>query len=338
MTNPEQKIVQYLSEAHASEVTLITVLRSQISMAPAGTYRDGLEKHLEETRNHADRVQDRLSALGGETSPLQALVGFTETMIGQAFALGKAPLDLLRGSGDPERALKNAKDACAAEALEIATYTALERAASRVGDTQTAKLAASIRADEERMLKRLMREIPGLADEVVASDLAEVPDRDASTRASAPSRAATKQTPRKARTRSKSAAAQPRTRPRRGHEGRTNRPEIAEQDLAVERYGSLSAENIVEQLPPLSQQELTRIDTYERGHENRAAVLSGVAELRGEEPWPGYDELSSQEIETALLEGDEQRAKAVVAYERVHKRRPDVLQRALVPTPRVINR
>ena len=46
--------------------------------------------------------------------------------------------------------LKNAKDACATEELEIATYTALERLAAKVGDEQTANLAESIRADEER--------------------------------------------------------------------------------------------------------------------------------------------------------------------------------------------
>ena len=52
--------------------------------------------------------------------------------------------------------LKNAKDAAATEALEIATYTALERLAGRVGDDETAKLAASIRRDEEKMLERVL--------------------------------------------------------------------------------------------------------------------------------------------------------------------------------------
>jgi hypothetical protein len=58
----------------------------------------------------------------------------------------------MRGSSGEEKILKNAKDACAAEALEIATYAALERLAGRVGDRRTADLAGSIRADERRML------------------------------------------------------------------------------------------------------------------------------------------------------------------------------------------
>ena len=60
--------------------------------------------------------------------------------------------------------LKNAKDACATEALELATYTAIERLASSVGDEETAKLAARILADEEKMMQRVLREIPKLTE------------------------------------------------------------------------------------------------------------------------------------------------------------------------------
>ena len=95
------------------------------------------------------------------------MVTLAESLFGQALALGKTPLDLLRGSGGEEKVLKNAKDACATEALEIATYTAIERLARAVGDDETADLAASIRADEQRMLERILREIPRLTGAVV---------------------------------------------------------------------------------------------------------------------------------------------------------------------------
>src|SRR6201999_2711305 len=98
-------------------------------------------------------------------------VGAVESVVGQALALGKTPFDLLRGSGGEEKVLKNAKDACASEALEIATYTALERLATAVGDDATAALAASIRSDEEKMLARVMREIPKLTDAVVRAEI-----------------------------------------------------------------------------------------------------------------------------------------------------------------------
>jgi Domain of unknown function (DUF892) len=84
----------------------------------------------------------------------------------------------LRGSGGEEKVLKNAKDACAAEALEIATYTALVRLATAVGDDVTATLAASILAEEEKMLARVMREIPKLTDAVVRAEVKGKPSYD----------------------------------------------------------------------------------------------------------------------------------------------------------------
>ena len=56
MSRSEQKVVQYLDEAHASEMALVRVLQSQIAMTPRGTYRTALETHLGETREHAERV------------------------------------------------------------------------------------------------------------------------------------------------------------------------------------------------------------------------------------------------------------------------------------------
>lgn len=163
--------VQYLNEALASEVGLVSVLRSQIAMTPRGSYRDGLEQHLSETREHARRIQERLDELEQRRNPLQVPVDFTETLIGQGVALGKTPFDPMRGTGGEEKVLKNAKDACATEALEIATFTALERLAGKVGDEPTADLAVSIRGDEKRMLERILREIPKLTDAVVGADI-----------------------------------------------------------------------------------------------------------------------------------------------------------------------
>src|SRR5437588_1258298 len=175
MSKSDQKVVQYLNEAHASEIGLVSVLQSQIAVTPSGSYRDGLEKHLGETRDHARRIEERLGELEQAHNPLQVFLGFTETLIGQSIALSKAPFDLLRGSSGEEKVLKNAKDACATEALEIATYTALERLAIKVQDERTAKLASSIRGDEERMLARILREIPKLTAAVVGSDVERSP-------------------------------------------------------------------------------------------------------------------------------------------------------------------
>ncbi|MFZ0376576.1 MAG: DUF892 family protein [Solirubrobacteraceae bacterium] len=333
MSKSEEKVVQYLGEAHASEVGLVSVLRSQIAMTPRGSYRDGLEKHLDETRRHAQRTKERLGELGQGQNPAQVFVGFAETLISQSIALSKTPFDLLRGSGGEEKVLKNAKDACATEALEIATYTALERLATTVGDEQTAKLAASIRRDEEHMLERVMREIPKLTDAVVGADVEGQPTYDITkTGAADATREAgreVKQTARETQARAKRTARQARKVPGVAQvEGQIKGAVASKEDLAIARYDSLTAEEIVSKLPELSQIDLAKVDAYERKNDNRTTVLSRVSALRRQEPWPGYDELTVAEIEAVLGDGDEQRTKDVAAYERAHKNRAGVLRSA----------
>ena len=111
MSTKTQKVVQYLNEAHASEVGLTRVLQSQIAMTPRGRYRTVLEKHLEETRGHAERVEQRLGELEQGNNPLQVGIGIAESLIAQTLALWKTPLDLMRGSSGEEKVFKNAKDA-----------------------------------------------------------------------------------------------------------------------------------------------------------------------------------------------------------------------------------
>jgi ferritin-like metal-binding protein YciE len=176
----QQKVVQYLHEARASEDALFRVLQSQIAMTPRGSYRGMLEAHLGQSRDHAARVGERLKALDEGSSPLMAVVGFWGDVVGQALAFSKTPFTLLRGSGGEEKVLKNAKDACATEALEIATYTAIERLARSVGDQETAAIAAS-NADEEKMLARILREIPRLTGAVVRAEVEDQPSYDLGT-------------------------------------------------------------------------------------------------------------------------------------------------------------
>ena len=53
-----------------------------------------------------------------------------------------------------------------------------------------------------------------------------------------------------------------------------------------------------------------------------------MAELLGEQPWPGYDEQSADAITTRLDAVDVSTARQVRSYERDHKERSDVVQAA----------
>src|SRR3954447_4724274 len=126
-------LAQYLGEAHAMEAALVTTLSAHLSITPPGSYRDLLERHLDETRNHAAAIERRLASYDGGESLFGAAVGLVETVVGQALTLAKGPIDMLRGTSLPEKLLKNAKDESATEALEITTYDAIEAGAPGVG-------------------------------------------------------------------------------------------------------------------------------------------------------------------------------------------------------------
>jgi len=49
-----------------------------------------------------------------------------------------------------------------------------------------------------------------------------------------------------------------------------------------------------------------------------------LAALRGDEPWPGYDELTVAEV-TEALSRDDSKADDVRSYERAHKNRSGVI-------------
>jgi ferritin-like metal-binding protein YciE len=316
----EQKIVQYLNEAHGAELALVRQLQAQIAMTPKGQYRDGLETHLQETRRHAARLEGRLAELGQGSNPLQVGLGALESLVGQALALTKTPFDLVRGTGGEEKVLKNAKDSCAAEALEIATYTALARLARTAGDAKTERLADSVLRDEQRMLDRLLKEIPRLTDAVARAEFDGAGSYDVTETGAA-------DTLREVGGKAKRTTRQARKVPGVARAEGTVKGAVASQsDLAIANYDSLSASEVQDKLSELSQVDLAKIDAYERKNQNRSTITSRIDSLQASEPWPGYDELGVEEVRAVLSEGDDTRIKAVRDYERKHKNRAGVLQ------------
>ncbi|MDQ3953109.1 MAG: ferritin-like domain-containing protein [Actinomycetota bacterium] len=163
MSHHERKIVKLLSEAHANELALVQTLEAHKRIAPEGPYRDRIGAHVDETRNHAERVQRRLDQLGATRNPVEAGVALVHTVIQNTLTMAKAPVDMVRGAFNAEeKALKNARDEIVTEALEIAQYESLEHMARAVGDEPTARLASEIRAEEETMLSDLRAQIPAL--------------------------------------------------------------------------------------------------------------------------------------------------------------------------------
>ena len=270
MPTTHDKIVQYLHEAQAMELGLVRTLQAHVAMTPAGPYRTVLDRHLRETRGHADGIARRLRELDHGPSLLGVGVGFARRTAGQLLALGKAPLDMVARGGSPEeRLLKNAKDECASEALEIATYDALEQLARQAGDTVTAKLATSHRADEERMLAALREQLPRLTAAVVGSEVHGKPSYDAATTGAG-------QAVRKAQ-RAAGELAQDAVHGARSATGTLSDVQQREERRSpLPRYDELTVDDVTGRLDDLTPAQLRHVATYERAHKRRRGVLDAV--------------------------------------------------------------
>ena len=160
----DTKLIQYLNEAYGKEKELETALQAHIAMTTKAPYKKRLQEHLKETKGHARDVERRIKQLGGraEAGPIsggpeivaEAASGLTAAA-SKAVAAAQAPLHAIRGTGEAEKMLKNARTEYHNEFAEIGFYAGIESLADTVGDRDTAKLARGIRREEERMAKFL---------------------------------------------------------------------------------------------------------------------------------------------------------------------------------------
>ncbi len=168
----DAKLVQWLGEAHAKEAELETDLTAHISLTQKQTYKKRLQAHLKETRDHKRQVARRIKQLGGkpEVGPLPGAAG---EAAGKAVAAVKGQVGVLRAAvtEQAETHLRNAQEELREEHVEIALYSRIEAFATEVGDHDTAKLAAGIRRDEERMAKYLGAELKRLVKDVVRASV-----------------------------------------------------------------------------------------------------------------------------------------------------------------------
>jgi ferritin-like metal-binding protein YciE len=211
----DAKLIQYLSEAYGKERELEIALQTDIAMTTKAPYKKRLQQHLKETKAHAKALDRRIKQLGGGGQTVASLVG-------KVTAVAKGPLHMIRGSGEQEKLLKNAKTQFTAEQEEISTYLAIEVFAKKVGDSETAKLARDIRKEEERMAKFLETQIRQLAgstalEEVPAGQRRGTPERRRGTN---PNKSAAKKSPPKKGTSkpkkaaAKSSASKPASKPK----------------------------------------------------------------------------------------------------------------------------
>ena len=140
----DQKLIDYVEDAHALEQNVSTMLDSMIATTDDPEIEQMLKHHKEETERQEERLRERLDALGADKYTRKQ----AQTI---AAALVKGAADVVRG----DQAGKNARDAYTTEHMEIAAYQLLERLAEKAGDAETAEVARQNRADDEAMAQKI---------------------------------------------------------------------------------------------------------------------------------------------------------------------------------------
>jgi ferritin-like metal-binding protein YciE len=133
----QEQLRKYLADAHAIEEQAISLLERGSGIVDDPQLAAVFSDHLAETRDHAELVDERLQALGGDPSSLKdALMRLGALNWGAFF------------QGHPDTPGKLAAFAFAFEHLEIGGYEQLKRVAERAGDTETVSLAERILEQE----------------------------------------------------------------------------------------------------------------------------------------------------------------------------------------------
>jgi ferritin-like metal-binding protein YciE len=139
-------VTKYLGDAHAIEKQAIGLLERAPKLVEARELEAVFDDHLSETREHAELVESRLRALGGDSSSLKdAAMRFGALNWGSFF------------QGHPDTPGKLVAFAYAFEHLEIGGYEQLKRVADAAGDAETARIAETILGEERNAASLLAR-------------------------------------------------------------------------------------------------------------------------------------------------------------------------------------
>jgi ferritin-like metal-binding protein YciE len=157
----KEQLRKYLGDAHAIEEQAIELLERAPKIVRDATLAAVFEDHLAETRDHAERVQSRLRALGGDAS----------TWKDAALRLGALNWGAFF-QAHPDTPGKLAAFAFAFEYLEIGGYEQLRRVAERAGDDETVATATGILGEERAAAERVAGVFNRAADAALEEQLA----------------------------------------------------------------------------------------------------------------------------------------------------------------------
>lgn len=158
-----EMVIAWLNDAYGMEQSITHVLENHARDAKDHPrLQSGIQQHLEATRRHADLVKAEIERLGGKTSTLKTAMSNVMGM-GQSVSTGMAKDELV----------KNALADYATEHMEIASYRALQAAATELGDQNLARTCETIIADELAMSQFLEQNLPAIVSMTLQQQMVE---------------------------------------------------------------------------------------------------------------------------------------------------------------------
>ena len=153
------QLISWLNDAHAMEQGLIPILENHATdldgELPEAATR--IRAHIDETRNHAARIEECLALLGTTPSSVKSTASY---VMGTAESVVTAMFN--------DELIKNVLMDFASEQFEVAAYTALVAAAEELGEMEVARLCEENRREDQLMAAWFERQIPIAVESVLA--------------------------------------------------------------------------------------------------------------------------------------------------------------------------
>ncbi|MFW5966518.1 MAG: ferritin-like domain-containing protein [Persicimonas sp.] len=159
MAKNDNMLMKWLRDAHAMEKSAESILEKQVDrIEDYPEVHKKVEEHLRVTKRQAQRIEDCIEQLGGDTSVLKETVG---KFMGAMQAFG--------ASGADDEVVKASISNYSFECMEIASYKSLIAAAEAYNEPEVRQMCKEILAEEEEMANWLENNI----DQVTQSFLSE---------------------------------------------------------------------------------------------------------------------------------------------------------------------
>jgi uncharacterized protein len=149
MATRDAFLVNWVKTAYSMEMGLVPVLEKQTTEVPGDPeFRQAIDRHLQQTRKHAELLRDRLQKMGETPTNVKPATPI-------AAAYGQPD-----GNGSDRTQQAELLD-YVTESFELASYRALKALATQLGDNETSRVCDQILQDEMAMAQALDRRLPG---------------------------------------------------------------------------------------------------------------------------------------------------------------------------------